>query len=100
MEQSPSLEAHRSSASQEIPRILLNPKFHYSIQKNPPSVPILNEIDPVHAHDATFRVPILVLSSHLRLTPTLHHSSVVEVLPPARTQAHTHTEHKVTFTVF
>jgi hypothetical protein len=31
MEQSPSWEANRSVASQEIPRVLLNPKFHYRI---------------------------------------------------------------------
>jgi len=49
MEQSPSWEANWFSASQEIPRILWNPKVHYLIHKSPPPVPILGQLDPVHA---------------------------------------------------
>ena len=49
MDQSSSWEANRFSASQEIPRTLRNPKFHYRLHSIPPLVPILSQIDPVHA---------------------------------------------------
>ena len=67
MEQSPSREANRFSASQEIPHILWNPKINFHCQKSPPTAPILSQLDSVHTPSSHFLKSILILSSHLRL---------------------------------
>ena len=54
MQQGPSWEANRFAASQEIPRILWNPKIHYRIHKCQPPVPIMNQLDPVRKSTSRF----------------------------------------------
>ena len=69
MEQSPSGEPNRFSASKEITRILMNPKVYYRVNESPPYIvcpyPEPDQSSPF-PHPISLR-PILVLSSHVLL---------------------------------
>ena len=70
MEQSPSWEVWRFSASRQITRILWNPKVHCLIDKCTPPVPILSQINPDHTPTSNY-----LTIHHILILPSRHGSS-------------------------
>ena len=100
MEQSPSSENNWFSASQEILRILWNPKVHYRIHKCPPSVSLLCQLDPVHAPTSYFlniRLNIILQSTpgspKCSLSLKFPHQNPVYISPLTHTRYMPHPSH-------
>ena len=94
MVQSPSWEANRFAASQEIPRISRNPKVHYRTHKRPPTVSILGQPNPVHiptSHLLEIQPNIIHLSTprSSQWSPSLRFPHQDPIHPPLLT----HTRH-------
>ena len=93
MEQSPTSEANRLSASQEIPRILWKPKVHSRIHKCPPPVPILSQLDPLHTATSHFlKIHLNIILSYTpespqwSLSPSFPHRKPVYASPLPHTR--------------
>jgi hypothetical protein len=74
MEQSPSWEANSHSGSQEVPRLLWDPKVHYRVHNSPPIVPVLSQMHPIHIFPPHFHK----IHSNIIFLPTVRYSQITQ----------------------
>jgi hypothetical protein len=81
MEQSPSLEADRFAAGQEIPRILCNPKVYHRSHMCPTPAPILSQFNPVHTPRSHFLKTNLNILLYLHVGQyNWHYCSIIQTI--------------------
>ena len=85
----------RFAASQEIPRILCNPKVHHRIHKCPPPVPILSQLHPVSTASHFLKIHLNIILPFTFRSPQWSVSLGFPHQKPVHTSPLPHARHMV-----